>query len=178
MRKFKEYDITFSGLKQGKHQFDYHIDRRFFELFDYTDFASVDQRVSVILEKKSTLMELTLSSRGTVNVHCDVTDEPFDLETQGNMYILVKFGEEYNDESDEILILPYGEFQLNVAQYIYEMIVLSVPAKRIHPEVEQGVSKSEVLKQLEKYSVKEQEETSDGEGDPRWEKLKSLLNKN
>lgn len=177
VRKFKEYDITFSGLKQGKHQFDYQIDGRFFELFGNTDFTDVSQQVKVILDKKSTFMELSLFSEGTVNVHCDVTDEPFDLQTKGEMYLLVKFGEAYNDEDDQVLVLPQGAYQMNIAQYLYELIVLSVPAKRVHPDVERGVSDSEMLEQIEKYSVSYQEEETEqaNEVDPRWEKLKKLL---
>src|SRR5690606_34932887 len=81
-----------------------------------------------------------------------------------------------NDDNEELLILPHGEYQVNVAQYIYEMIVLSVPAKRIHTGVRDG---SIDISNYEKYITYEQpkEETISEEIDPRWEKLKSLLNK-
>ena len=176
MRKFKEYTIAFAGLKQGKHEFDYTIDNKFFELFNYDEFNSADQQVTVLLDKKSNMLELTFHSKGVVNVNCDVTNEPFDLPVEGKMYLVVKFGEEFNDENDEVLILPHGEYQLNVAQYIYEMIVLSVPAKRVHPGVEDGTLSSDILEKLEEYSpseIDEAEEESETESiDPRWEELK------
>ena len=89
------------------------------------------------------------------------------------MQLIVKFGEEYNDDNEEILILPYSEFQLNVAQYIYEMIVLSAPIKRVHPKILDGSMESEALKKLEKLRVKEIKSTENV--DPRWDKLKSLI---
>jgi uncharacterized metal-binding protein YceD (DUF177 family) len=45
----------------------------------------------------------------------------------------VQFGEQFNNDNEELLILPHGEHQIDIKQYIYEMIVLSVPLKRTHP---------------------------------------------
>ena len=61
----------------------------------------------------------------------------------------------YNDDDDEILIIPHREHQVNIGQYVYEMIVLSVPSKRIHPGVLDGTLKSEALKRLEELQPKE-----------------------
>jgi uncharacterized metal-binding protein YceD (DUF177 family) len=58
---------------------------------------------------------------------------------QGKMNLIVRFGEEFNDDNEELLILPFGEFEINVSQYIYEMIVLSVPLRRVHPGVKTEV---------------------------------------
>jgi hypothetical protein len=40
--------------------------------------------VNVVLEKKSTMLELVFKHEGTVNVPCDLTSEDFDLPIQGN----------------------------------------------------------------------------------------------
>ena len=174
-RLLKAYDIHFAGLKIGEHLFEYQIDNHFFELFDYTEFNDVSEQVSVCLKKKSNLLELKFSTKGTVNVNCDITNAPFDLPTEGSLFLVVKFGEIYNDDNDELLILPEGEHTLNVAQYIYEMLILSVPAKRIHPNID---SFPEALEALEALSPKEQEVAEDlSQIDPRWNELQKLLNK-
>ncbi len=176
-RKLKMYDISFVGLKQGKHIFDYQIDNSFFEIFNYNEFNEVSQKVTVILDKKSNLMELTFTSEGIVNVNCDISNEPFDLPTQGELFLVVKFGEEFNDENDELLILPNGEHTINIAQYIYEMIILSVPVKHIHPNIEDE-SFASVLHTLEELSPKEKDIVEDYQDiDPRWNELRKLLNK-
>lgn len=177
-KKLKEYDISFVGLKQGKHLFEYEIGNTFFELFDYHEFNDVNQKVSIWLDKKSNLLELSFKSEGTINVNCDITNEPFDLPVQGKIHLVVKFGEEYNDEDEELLIIPNGEHTINVAQYIYEMIILSVPFKRIHPGVEEGVFHPEILEKLDELAPKEHEiiEEENLETDPRWNELKKLLN--
>lgn len=174
MTSEKDFLIQFSGLKVGKHQFEYQIDNDFFNLFEYDEYNSADIHVKVLLEKKSTMLELSFQHKGTVNVPCDITNEDFDLPIKGNLSLLVKFGEEYNDENDAFLILTHGEYQMSVAQYIYEMIVLSVPQKRIHPGVKDGTLESATLEYLTNQTEEEPEEENK-EIDPRWDKLKQLL---
>ena len=90
--------------------------------------------------------------------------------------LVVKFGQEYNDENDAILIIPHAEYEINVAQYIYELIILSVPLKRIHPGVKDGTLKSEALKKLEELSPEQKDNNNNtDEVDPRWDKLKKLI---
>lgn len=175
MNNLKAYLIPFLGLKIGKHQFDYQVDNTFFAHFDYDEFNDASVKVSIILEKKSTLLELEIKHKGTVNVPCDVSGEEFDLAIKGNLKLVVKFGDAFNDENEELLIIPHGEFQINMAQYIYESIVLSVPLRRIHPGVKDG-SLTEVIEKLESLAPKENKESEQkNEIDPRWENLKKLL---
>ena len=177
MKNTKEYLIPFIGLKLGKHHFEYQISNAFFEIFDYHEFNNSNIKVNVVLEKKSTLLELSFKHKGVVNVPCDLTSEDFDLPIKGQMKLIVSFGEEFNNENEELLILPHGEFEMDIAQYIYEMIVLSVPLRRVHPGVKDGSLKTEALTKLNELTVKEEkEEIKEKENiDPRWDKLKQLL---
>lgn len=176
MRKLKEFTIPFVGLKLGKHRFEYSIDNEFFEHFEYDEFNRADVKVELLLEKKTTMMELTFKASGTVNIHCDLTNEPYDQPIESELFLVVKFGEEYNDDNEDLLILPHGEYEINVQQYIYELIVLAVPSKRVHPGVLDGTLRSEVLDKLEELSPGEKEEKKEEQIDPRWNKLKNLLN--
>lgn len=177
MKNLKEYLIPFAGLKIGKHQFEYQVDKKFFEHFDFDEYNDVNIKVDVILEKKSTMLELHFKHKGTINVPCDVTNEDFDLPVKGKLTLIVKFGEVFNDENEELLILPHGEFQVDVSQYIYELIVLSVPVKRIHPGVKDGTLENEAVKALEALSPGEQkvQKKEQEDIDPRWAALKKLL---
>ena len=170
MKDLKEFNIPFVGLKEGKHLFEYKIDNTFFELYDYNEFEKSSINVTLEFVKKSTLFELEFTASGTVNVPCDVTNEYFDLEITATLPLVVKFGQEYNDENEEILILPHEVYQFSVAQFIYEMIVLGIPNKRVHPKVLDGTMETEALEQLEIKEEKTVETT-----DPRWDKLKNLI---
>jgi uncharacterized metal-binding protein YceD (DUF177 family) len=177
MKPLKEFTIPFIGLKAEKHHFDYQIDKTFFEYFKYDDFNDVAVKTDLVFEKKINLFELYFEISGFVNLNCDITNEPYDQLVEGDFKLVVKFGDTYNDEYEDILIIPHGEYEINVAQYIYELIILSIPAKRMHPGVEDGTLDSDILRKLEELSPKSlgtKEETSE-EIDPRWNTLKKLL---
>jgi uncharacterized metal-binding protein YceD (DUF177 family) len=177
MKKLNEFLIPFVGLKLGKHQFEYQIDKSFFDNFEYSEFEAANVFVTVVLDKKSTLLELNFKHKGTVEVPCDLTGEMFSLPIKGSCILVVKFGDSFNNDSDELLILPHGEHQVNVSQYIYETIVLSVPQKRVHPGVKDGTLNSEALEKLRALEVKEAKlkEKEENQNDPRWDQLRKLL---
>lgn len=176
MKPLKEFTIPFVGLKIGKHNFEYNVKQAFFEYFEYEDFNDVNVNVDVVLEKKTTLLELHFKISGFVNVNCDLTNEPYNQTIQNDFDLVVKFGDEYNDENVDILIVPHGTYEVNIQQYVYELIVLSVPIKRIHPGVEDGTLDSEILEKLEELSPKlKDKKDKEEETDPRWNTLKKLL---
>jgi len=181
MKDLKEFEISFVGLKEGAHHFEYIIEKEFFDFFKYEEFYNSNVKINLSFLKKATMFELEFSILGWVEVACDVTNELFQLPIKNTMDLIVKFGDEYNDENEELLIIPHTDYKLNVAQFIYETIVLSVPLKKIHPGVADGTLKSEVLEKLKEFEIKgEVEKQTPGENinetiDPRWNKLKDIL---
>jgi uncharacterized metal-binding protein YceD (DUF177 family) len=102
----------------------------------------------------------------------------FDFPIKGKLKVIVQFGEEYNDDNDELLILPHGEHEINISQIIYEMIALSIPFRKVHPGVKDGTLDSEALRKLNELRVeeiKEENKNTEDNIDPRWDKLKQLL---
>ena len=173
MKSISTHKIEFAGLKVGKHQFNFELNKEFFENFSFFDFNNIHLCVDVDLTKKSTLLELNFHLKGSVNVNCDMTNEPFDMPFNKEDFLVVKFGQEYNEEDYEILVLPYGEHKVILDQYLYELVILSLPRKRVHPGVEDGTLESEIIKILDELKPS-------GlalESDPRWEKLKKIKNK-
>ena len=181
MKIENEFLIPFSGLKTGKHTFEFLIDNRFFENYDYSDFNSINATAVVLVNKKSTLLELNIEFKGIANVPCDVTGQDFDMPIEGSLDLIVKFGDSFNNDHDEIVIIPFTEHQIDISHYLYELIVLAIPQKRVHPGIENGTLESEALEYLGYYEETEEEETEqeieqeNNEIDPRWEKLKKLL---
>lgn len=174
MKLLKAFTIPFVGLKVGKHHFEYKIESAFFDHFEYTDFNDVNIEVYVELNKKATLLELHFKISGYVNVNCDLTNEPYNQKINHTFDLVVKFGNEYNDEYVDILIIPHGTYEINIQQYIYELVILAVPIKKIHPGVEDGTLNSDILKKLEELSPKDKDE-NEAHIDPRWHTLKKLL---
>lgn len=176
MKQLKEFTIPFVGLKQGEHHFDFKIDNTFFTHFEYDEFNEAEVSADVLLAKKSNALEFHFTVDGFVNVNCDLSNEPYNQKIQGDHHLVVNFGNEFNDEDDALLIVPHGTYEVNIQQYLYELVILSLPAKRVHPGVADGTLNSEILEKLKELTPKDIEEiSSENETDPRWDELKKLL---
>ena len=173
MEAIKEFTIPFVGLKDGKHHFEFTIDNTFFTHFEFSDFNKAALSGQLILDKKTTFLELHFEVNGPVVLPCDVSTELFDYPIQTEFDLIVKFGEPSNNTTDEILVLSEGSYQVNVAQYFYEMVVLALPQKRVHPWIKDGSLRSEIVDKLKALEPKETH--LKGSEDPRWNKLKDLL---
>ena len=173
MEVLKEFTIPFVGLKDGEHEFLFTIDNKFFNHFEFTDFKKVLLEGKVVLNKKPNFLELEFNVSGNVLLCCDVSTEWFEHNLKAEFNLIVKFGTPSENNSDEILVIPEGSFQINVAQNFYEIVVLSLPLKRVHPGITDGTLKNEILTKLKALEPKE--EKLNGRKDPRWNKLKDLL---
>lgn len=174
----KEYSIAFTGLKQGKHEFDFHIGDKFFDEIEYSPIKKADILLKVTLLKQETMLILEFNFDGTVNVQCDVCTDMFDLPVNGNNRLIVKLGKEDEMENeDEIISLPNEESSFNIEPYIYEYITLNLPLKKVHPADKNGklTCNEQMVELLEKLSRKNNSEENT---DPRWDVLKNLSSKN
>lgn len=156
-----QFKINLSGLEDGEHMYSYHLGQDFFDAFQYAEFDKADIDVNLRLSKHGNLMRVEMDSKGKVELPDDRTGEPYIQSLEGNMNFVLQYGEKYNDDDDELIIIPFHSPYFNPAQQIYEMVVLSVPMKRLDP------SQPEPLLPEENEAEKI---------DPRWNKLKNLLN--
>ena len=164
--------IKFSGLKEGIHLFNYELGNKFFKNFDYYDFLDAKLFAKLELEKQSTLLNLKFSFNGEIEVQCDVSMETFNLELETDHAVVVKFKDDIISTDDKVIFMPAGSHSIDVSHLIYESIILAVPQKKVHPGIENGSLKSEIVEKLEALKPKKnfKEKT-----DPRWDKLKDLL---
>lgn len=173
MDRLRNYDIVFSGQKNGKHEFQFEIDKTFFQLFDTEqEFTEPKIVADVLMDKHTTFLEVNIKTSGMVNLVCDITNENFDHPIENELNVLVKFGVGYDDSEEDVITIPMTDHAFNVAQLIYEVVMLAIPMKKISPNVS-----DEDLEILEKFSPKD-EVDEEPESDPRWEALKKLKDKN
>ncbi len=134
--------------------------------------------VQVTLIKKPDLLELHFSLSGEITVKCDRCLDYFDLPIRFDDVLYVKFGEGSSIDAENIIVLHPNEHEIDVRQYIYECISLSIPYKKVHPPDDRGnpTCNISMLKKLDELQSYEHEDDST---DPRWDKLKELkLNRN
>jgi uncharacterized metal-binding protein YceD (DUF177 family) len=175
-----KYDIEFKGLKEGLHEFEYEIEDKFFEHFDQ-DLVSVGNLVvNVDFEKRNTFLKLYFNIKGWVELTCDRCLEDYRQKVKMKSELLVKFDENNYEDDDEVVWLLPEEHKINLAQLIYEYIVLGIPMKHVHPDKKNGESgcNPEMLERINNQSPQEPEENEENEIDPRWEALKKLRNNN
>ncbi|NDV94112.1 DUF177 domain-containing protein [Dysgonomonas sp. 521] len=186
MGKFSLYNIPLRSLSEGKHEFGYDLDNKYFALIDdgTADIKKGDLKVALSLKKTSVTFELNFETKGTVHVPCDRCLDDIGMEVDTKNKLIVKFGKEYSEESDEIVIIPEDDGEINIAWFLYEFIVLSLPTKRVHPA---GTCNKAMSSKLNKHRAKSSDDDSDDEldddadleddssfSDPRWDSLKDV----
>ena len=169
MNYLYQFSINFINLSLGIHAFEFDLDEQFFEVYEENEISKASVKVLVSLEKQERMLVLYFDIKGSVNVMCDRCLDQFEQPVTGEARLIVKFGDSYSEESDEVVVIPESEYKLNVSQYIYEFINLFLPIKRVHLDDEQGMSKCnpEIVNRLK--SPEDDEDT-----DPRWNVLKLL----
>ena len=133
MGKFTPYKVELSSLGDGHHEQDFVCDTEFFKNMEHTGILRSDVRVHLDLEKRHDAYDCTFTCRGTVTVPCDRCLDPMDLDVDTQYHIIVKYGEDYNDESDELLVIPESDTYLNVAYMLYDTLLLTIPLRHVHP---------------------------------------------
>lgn len=178
MKKEDKYNISFSGLSEGKHHFQFKILKDVLNSFELTDINDVDIVANIEMIKSSGYLSFDFNFKGKINLQCDRCLDYFDYDLDFSNKLYINFGEETSDLSDvdEQMVLSRKEDKIDLAKHFYDYINLQVPLKKIHPDDENGNStcNHEMIDKLEKYlSGDEQEEVKT---DPRWDKLKNLYN--
>ena len=121
-------DLLSSGL--GGKTFEYEIGDDFFaEIEGLIQRGSI--HTTVVCLSAGSVYKFRIHSIGTVIVPCDrcLADLELRIETADDLN--VKLGSEYADDGD-CVIVPESEGYLDLAQFIYEFIALSMPMTCCH----------------------------------------------
>jgi len=172
-----QYIIPFTGLKEGNHEFSFTFDKKFFDEFTVLEARKGSVTAEVLLEKKGSLLSLNTCISGKLEIQCDRCLDYFHFPIEFRGDLLVKFGKNTSSGTDEIWILDPNEYELDLKQYFFECIGLCLPIQRIHPQNPDGTLQCnrEMISILETHYNQELEKR---DTDPRWDKLKELLNDN
>ncbi|WP_228713799.1 YceD family protein [Arundinibacter roseus] len=180
VKEQNRYSIDIYGLENKSYEYDYEVEPVFFQEMPQDLIEGGNFKVHLVLEKSSTMIQLRFSIVGEVELICDRSLEPYEeqVETQGLM--ILKFGDQDEELTEEIAIINRNRTRINVAGYIFEFIALALPMKKIHPDLRTQDDDTEFEALV--YSS-ESGETADADEsapapeekiDPRWEPLKKL----
>ncbi|MDR1226888.1 MAG: DUF177 domain-containing protein [Prevotellaceae bacterium] len=177
---FNAYSVPIGDLPVGKHEFEFEVNDEFFAHFEGSEVLSAAVRVCLDVEKSSEVSHLLFGMEGTATVECDRCLDELELpvEFDGELMVYlstsptVSKGEEEMEEDDTVFLLA-GESNLNLAQYIYESICLSLPMQRVHLDDEHGntTCNPEMVAKLKELQGEAQQIK---EANSPWSKLKNL----
>lgn len=174
MKALKQFSIPFTGLKLGKHEFDFDIDKSFFDAFEHSLVKDGALKAKIDLERQENMLILNFHVDGTIKLNCDKCLADFDYPIEVNDRQIVKFAEDVEEEIDEleIIILPRRETAIDVSELLYEFITVAVPFTSKCEQAGKNCDE-EMLDTLDKLSAGSDEQEQIDE-DPRWAALKKL----
>lgn len=187
MGKFSTYNLPLKSLGVGKHEFAYHLDKQFFVNMESSDIHDADLEVKLTVTYNGEYYDLDFVIAGEVTLICDRCLDALHFPIDTTYHIVVKYGESYNDDSDEVLEIPLSDSSLNVAYMLYDTVELAIPIKHVHPLGKCNRQMSAILKkhratdgedaELENELIDEIDNidaAQSSNSDPRWDALRKL----
>ncbi|MDD2961493.1 MAG: DUF177 domain-containing protein [Muribaculaceae bacterium] len=186
----------------GTQLFEFELGQEFFMNMESSEIRKGNVKVTLSVKHSDDIYHLDFEMKGTVYIPCDRCLDDMEHIVDTTYHLCVKYGEEYSEESDEVLIIPETDSYLNVAYMIYDTVILTIPLKHVHPI---GKCNKAMSAQLKKHSARksslddydsddglddifddddsplfdgdEESESSredNNETDPRWDALKKI----
>jgi uncharacterized metal-binding protein YceD (DUF177 family) len=175
MKHNREYEIAWQGLKPGPHIYAYDIDDRFMQERDADEsFTDWDAKVNLKFDKHEGFFMLHFDVDGSVIVPCDRCGDDFKLRLWDEFDLVIKLmGDEAGkiEDEDDVVFIPRSETVIDISNWLYEFVMLSVPLQHIHADNEDGSSgcNPQALNLLDKMK-----DHGEHIANPLWKGLESL----
>ena len=195
MGKYSQYKIDLKNLPGETATYSYVLDQRFFDAIDHEEVRKGNVEVELTVRRTVDAYEFNFHLVGTIQIPCDRCLDEMNQEIDTKDRLIVKFGEEYSEESDELVIIPEDEGAINIAWYLYEFIVLNIPMKHVHESGKCNKVMTSKYRKHQAVQVSDDDDDSDDDDlsvddlsddndssddlaqqdtDPRWDELKKL----
>ena len=194
MGKFSAYKVPLKSMAKGTHEFDFKLDKAFFTNMENADVHDADLNVHLTVVYNGEYYDFTFHITGEVVLICDRCLDDLHQPIDATYHVTVRYGEDYNDEADDVLVIPDSDSTLNVAYMVYDTVVLAIPIKHVHPLGKCNRQMSAILKkhrargagddaELENELIDEMDSmdasgSSEAASDPRWDALRKIAGDN
>lgn len=183
MKHNREYEIAWQGLKPGEHIYTFEIGDDFMRAHEAPEELSGWKAVVTLrFEKHSTFFRLHFDIGGSVTVPCDRCGDAFELPLWDEFDLLIKLtgeaGDDHEtDEEADIVFIPRSETVIDISNWLYEFVMLSVPLQKVHPDGADGEPgcNPQALRLLNQLSAHEEEEGEEHRNE-LWKGLQALKN--
>ena len=168
MKRMLDYIIPVQGLSLGKHQYVFEIGESFLKHYELLEVEHGHVTVDVTMNRESSLIDFSFKLNGEFELPCDRCLDLFNCPVSGEFRLILKYGEAFDEISDEVVVIPAQESRIDLSQYFYEYLNLMIPLQKMHPDDDQGNStcNKEMIVRLNTLLRREE--------DPRWDSLKDI----
>ncbi len=169
-KRRSDFEIEIFNLENKQYTYDFVVDKDFFKSQEGSVIEEGGATVHVVLDKSDAFFDLLFMIEGEVGLVCDRSLEKFNAPISINEKLICKYGQEELEIDEQVIQITKSTQMIDLSQYIYEFISLSIPMKKLHPKFEDEEDNDDGLLI---YSSKD-DEAADKKIDPRWGKLKDL----
>lgn len=180
----KKYAIPYKGLSVGRHSVKFELNGDFFKDFEQSEILAGELTADIEIERGSNVMSLQVDIVGRVEVECDRCLEACSLPVEFYGELIVRVSETVDEYDGEVMWISPMEGEVDLAQYLYESVVLGLPYQRVHAEDENGVSmcNPQMVEKFKTVTAKEFDQIVESKQaaesrNPQWEKLKEIKEK-
>ena len=189
LAKLATFRIPLRGAKQGTDNYEFLLDDDFFRAMESIDILGGAVKVSLAVRRANEANYFAIHCQGTIQIVCDRCLEPMDYAMEADYDLAVKYGDEYDDSNDGVLIVPEGDNDLDVAPIVYDTVALSIPLQHVHAEGECDEATGQALQAHTAHDLDDEpdeygtyaDEDADADQldnetniDPRWAELMKL----
>ncbi|WP_425639248.1 YceD family protein [Algoriphagus yeomjeoni] len=188
MKFWRTFDIEVIKFLEGIHEIDFEIGDSFFQHFEDNELVEKGKLTArVIMKVGANLIEMDFHIAGKVTLTCDRSLEQFEQPLDFHEKMIYKYGSEEKEIDENVSMITRDTPKINVAQLIYEFILLALPLKKIHPDYRNQMDDEEyegegIYAYIDGQDSNDSENDSESDEDntpvdPRWDLLKKLKNK-
>ncbi len=176
MDYLERFTIPVKGMNNGVHEFRFDVDNEFFSYFENSLISQGNYEVKLICDKKERMFILNFEISGNYIAACDRCLAQIEIPSLIDYTFYLKYGlpEQVNgiQELDDIIYIDENEYKYNLANVIYQMIVVSMPYQNVY-DCENDPKPKCDFKMLEKLENEEKTEVKNV-NNPIWDKLKDF----
>ncbi len=172
-----QFLVNVRGLKQGSYTNTFEIGEEFFNCFEFSLIKNGNLHVDLRIEKISNLAHLYFDIKGAISFPCDtcLADLPFEVNSTHKILVKQMENSQASDyEDDDIAVLHEDQNELNIANYLYELISISKPMRSSCEGLEPKPCDQDFKQILQQLKPQEQPQTIAETQAGTWDKLKQI----
>ena len=136
MEVSKQYSVAYKGLKNSSFDFIFEVDDALFAAYESKEIMGGNCRVEATMFKGESQLEFDFAITGEVTCECDRCLDPCQVPIDYEGHLIVRISDEEGEYDGDVMWVNPADNEVDLTQYIYESIVLSLPYQRVHPEGE------------------------------------------